>query len=117
MRFEAVAVDHVDRTLKQAGDILLEARVFEHGQVRRRIDLDHDVDIAVRPAVAARHRAEHGRPPHAARAEVGFGSKKGFKGFAAVHPNNVPRIGRPVAGNDGGDVLVICPTCQNVFAG
>ena len=68
MRFETVAVDHIDRPFEQAGDVLLEARIFEHGQMRRRIDLDHDVEVAVGPAVAARHRAEYGRPPHAARA-------------------------------------------------
>ena len=79
MSFEAIAVDHIDWTLEQAGDILLEACVFELGRMRRRIDLDHDVEIALRSAVAARHRAEHGRL--AARAEVRFGSQKGLQGL------------------------------------
>jgi hypothetical protein len=34
---------------------------------------------------SARHRAEHSRPPHATRAEIGFGPTQGFEGFAAVH--------------------------------
>src|SRR6266849_5239500 len=85
IRLEAVAVHHVDGTIKQARDVILEASIVEHGEMRLRIDFDHDVDIAVRTAVAARDRAEHSRPAHAARAEISFGSTQGFKGFAAVH--------------------------------
>jgi hypothetical protein len=92
MRFEAVAVDHIDRPFEQAGDALLEARIFEHGQMRRRIDLDHDVEVAVGPAVAARHRAEYGRPPPAARAgrvriEGGF---RGLRCGSCL--NDIPQI-------------------------
>src|SRR6266849_10695856 len=85
IRLEAVAVHHVDGTIKQARDVILEASIVEHGEMRLRIDLDHNVDIAVRTAVAARHRAEHSRPAHAAGAEIRFGSTQGLKGFAAVH--------------------------------
>src|SRR6266404_919194 len=83
--FETVAVHHVDGTIKQARDVILQARIVENGEMRLRIDLDHDVDIAVRTAVAPRHRAEHSRPAHAARAKTRFGSAQGLKGFAAVH--------------------------------
>src|ERR1700687_3771679 len=72
--FEAVAGYHVDGTIKQARDVILEASIVEHGEMRLRIDLDHDVDIAVRTVFAARHRAEHSCPAHAARAEIRFGS-------------------------------------------
>src|SRR5216683_942979 len=85
IRLEAVAVHHVDGTIKQARDVILEASIVEHGEMRLRIDFDHDVDIAARTAVAARHRAEPSRPAHATRAEIRFGSTQGFKGFAAVH--------------------------------
>src|ERR1700686_4830309 len=83
--FEAVAVYHVDGAVKQARDVILQACIVEHGDMRLRIDFDHDVDIAVRSTVAARDRAERGRPAHAARAEIGFGSPQGFKGFGTVH--------------------------------
>src|SRR3979490_539758 len=83
--FEAVAVHHVDGTSKQARDVILEARIVEHGDMRLRIDLDHDVDIAVRTPVAARHRAKHSRAAHSARAEIRFASTQGLKSFAAVH--------------------------------
>src|ERR1700676_185615 len=83
--FEAVAVYHVDGAVKQARDVILQGCIGEHGDMRLRIYFDHDVDIAVRSAVATRDRAEHGRPAHAARAEIGFGSPQGFKGFGTVH--------------------------------
>src|SRR5713226_2438366 len=50
--FEAVAVHHIDWTIKQARDVILEIHIVEHGEMRLRIDLDHDVDIAFRTAVA-----------------------------------------------------------------
>src|SRR4030088_290813 len=83
--FEAVAVHHVDGTINQARDVILEASIVEHGEMRLRIDLDHDVDVAAGTAVAARHRAEHSRTANGARAEITFGSTQGFKGFATVH--------------------------------
>src|SRR5260370_2908401 len=83
--FEAVAVHHVDWTIKQARDVILEARIVEHGEMRLRIDFNHDVDIAVRTAVAARHRAEHGRPAPAPRAEIRFGSTQRLKALTTVH--------------------------------
>src|SRR5712664_2374592 len=66
MGFEAVAVHHVDGTIKQARDVMLQASIVEHGKMRLWIDFDHDVDIAVRTAVAPRHRAEHSSPARAA---------------------------------------------------
>src|ERR1700687_5354513 len=71
---EAVAVHHVDGTIKQAPGVILEGRIVENGEMRPRIDFAHDVDIAARTAVAARHRAENSRPAHATRAEIRFGS-------------------------------------------
>src|SRR3979490_2497890 len=53
--FEAAAVHRVDGTVKQARDVILEAGIVEHGEMR----------------------------PW--RAEIRFGSPQGFKGFATVH--------------------------------
>src|SRR5258705_5074292 len=78
---KAVAVHHVDGTVKQAPDVVLEANMVEHGEMRVRVDFDQDVDIAVGTAVATRYRAEHSRSAYTARAEIGFGSTQGFKGF------------------------------------
>src|SRR5450432_79054 len=69
MGFEAVAVHYIDGTIKQACDVFLEAGIVEHGEMRFWIDVDHDVDVAVRTALAACHRAEHSRPAHAARGD------------------------------------------------
>src|SRR5258705_12569977 len=88
---KAVAVHHVDGTVKQAPDVVLEANIVEHGEMRVRVDFDQDVDIAVGTAVATRYRAEHSRSAYAARAEIGFGSTQGFKGFATVHELNIAR--------------------------
>src|SRR5882724_1136872 len=113
MGFETVAVHHVDGTIKQARDVILEASIVEHGEMRLRIDFDHDVDIAVRTAVAARHRAEHSRPPHAARAEISFGSTQGFKGFAAVHKSKHNTKSRS-AGETAASAAALLPAARFV---
>src|SRR5258708_39879235 len=77
---EAGAVNHVDGTIKQARDVILQPGIGEHGEVRFRIDLDHDVNIAVRPADAPRYRAEHSRTADAERPALGVGSTQGFEG-------------------------------------
>ena|ERR1700730_17158065 len=61
------AVDHVNAFRKQAGDVILQADVVEKRDVGLGVDIDHDVDVAVRTVFAAGHGAEHGsmRDPRA----------------------------------------------------
>src|ERR1700722_18674375 len=82
---EAIAIHDVDRAIEKTRDVVLEACIVEHSETRLRVDLDHDVDIAVGTAVAACYRAENGHPAHAARTQIRFGSTQGRQGFATVH--------------------------------
>src|ERR1700692_4048992 len=87
--------------------------------MRVRIDFDHDADVAVRTAVAARHRAEHSRRGHAARTEITFGSTQGFKGFATVHAaehstkspwaGEIGAVGGSAAAGGAGDPAQLSP--------
>jgi hypothetical protein len=86
-----VAVNHIDRAVKQACDVFLEANVFEHSNAGGRIDFDHNVDVAVGLVVAPRERAEQGSTSHPAGPQGGFGSTLGFKDFATVHDGYIAR--------------------------
>ena len=57
MRTEAAVGEHFDSTFEQLGEILFEA---DHVEERSSgFDVDENVDVAVRPIVAARDRPEH----------------------------------------------------------
>src|SRR5579862_4144191 len=58
MRFERFPIDHIDRFGEKSGDKVFNTNVVEHGDVRARIELDEDIDVAVGPVVSARHRAK-----------------------------------------------------------
>jgi len=58
VRLKTLAADNINRTIEQLGDVILEGNLFVHAHLGRRIDLDHNIDVAVRPVVTARARAE-----------------------------------------------------------
>lgn len=57
--FQAVAVDDVNRLIKEIGNIFLEFDLIENCDPRIRIDLDHDIDIAPGMVFTPRRRAEY----------------------------------------------------------
>jgi hypothetical protein len=67
MGLESVAAYHVDGAIEQAGNIFFQTDVIEHGHARLGINLDHDIEVAVGPVLAAYDRAEHGGMTDAAR--------------------------------------------------
>lgn len=65
--------------------IFLETDVVIDADPRLGIDLDHDVDVAIGPVVAARHRAEQSGAAHAARPQRRFRSAQNGKSFITIH--------------------------------
>jgi hypothetical protein len=86
---ERLAIDHIDWAIEQAGDVLRETDVIENRDVRCRVDIDHDVEVAVRPALAARHGTEDGRMRHAARTQGAFMATQCCKGVVSVHAGTI----------------------------
>src|SRR5438067_13472317 len=70
--FEPVAAHHINLSLEQTRNILFKSDIPEHCHARLRVDLNHDVEVAVGPVGATRHRAKHGGVPDAARAQIAF---------------------------------------------
>src|SRR5579863_2765118 len=89
VRLEAVAVHDIDGAVEQARNVILEPRIVEHGQMGVGIDLDHDIDVAVRTRLAPRNRAENGRAADATGAQIRFGSAKGLDGLASIHSHDI----------------------------
>src|SRR5579864_2328757 len=52
--FQGVPIDHINRTVKQTHNVILQPDVIEHGDVGLRIDVDHNVEVTVRTVIAAR---------------------------------------------------------------
>jgi hypothetical protein len=89
MRLEGVAVDHVDRPVEQPGDVLLDIHVLVDRPFGSGLEFDQDVDVAVRPILAARDRAEHGCAADAARPQSGLGFLQSGDDIVAAHCLNI----------------------------
>lgn len=92
MRLERVAVDHVHWTVKQTGDVFLEAHVLVDRPFLPGLEFDKNIDIAVRPLIAARDRTEHGRASDAARPQCGLGFLQSGYDIVAAHNLTVSKI-------------------------
>ncbi len=66
--FKSLAADDVHAAVEACCDVVFQSDIIEEADMGLRIDLDHDVDIAVRPIIASGPRAEQGDMRHAARA-------------------------------------------------
>ena len=54
VRLQTVAADDINRLIKQFRDVILERDILVDADSRRRIDLDHDIDVALGPVIATR---------------------------------------------------------------
>lgn len=70
MGLERVTIDHIDRALKQSGNVIPQSHIIENGDVSLWIDVDHDIEVAVGPVLAARDRTEDGGVTNTARAQI-----------------------------------------------
>jgi hypothetical protein len=62
----------IDRPLKQSGDVFLDPDILIDADWRVRVDLDHDIRVAVGPVVAACALAKQRRVHHATRTQGGL---------------------------------------------
>src|SRR5439155_105673 len=69
MRLQGLAVDHVNRYIEQTCNVIFQFDVIEKSDVGLGIDIDYDIEVAVRPVLAPCHGAEHGGMRDAARAQ------------------------------------------------
>ena len=70
MWLEGVPVDHVDRSVKQAGDELLQANILVDRAFRAGLEFHQDIDIAVGTVVTARDRTKQRGMGNALRPQV-----------------------------------------------
>jgi len=89
MSFQTGAVGHIDLAGQQVRDEAGDADIVIEIDLGRRIDLDHDVDVAVRPRLATRQRAEQGRVRHALQTQRRLMGAKGRDDVVAGHGRNV----------------------------
>ena len=55
MRLQSIAIDHINRPIEQAGNVVLQPDVIEESDMSLGINIDDDVEIAIGPAIAARN--------------------------------------------------------------
>ena len=58
VRLQPLPTDNIDRAVEQAGNVIFQAGVVKNGDVGRRIEFHHDIDVAVGSVVAARAGTE-----------------------------------------------------------
>src|SRR5262249_7193583 len=63
---------YVDRAVEKVGNVFLQSDVIEHRHAPLRFDVDYDIEVAVRSAFAARHRAKHCGMTNTARPQGTF---------------------------------------------
>src|SRR5438270_2234728 len=86
--FQGVTADDIHGFREKTSDVFFEPDIVINTDPRGRIDLYHDIDIAVGAVVAPRHRAKQRGTAHAARAKGGFRISKNGERFVASHAFN-----------------------------
>src|SRR5258708_33991328 len=73
MRLERVAVNHVNRTVEQAGDKFFQADIFVDRPFGSGLEFHQNIDVAVGAVVAPRDRTEPGRAADSPPPQGGLG--------------------------------------------
>src|ERR1700704_1684404 len=89
MRLERFAIDHVHRAVEQTRNVLFETHVVVDRSVSVGLELHEYVQIAVRPVVTPRNRAEHGGVADPARAQTALVAAKSCECVLSVHARNI----------------------------
>jgi hypothetical protein len=58
MWLEGFAIDYIDALCKQFAEVFANADIVEHCRMRRGIEFDEDIEVAVGSTFAARDRTE-----------------------------------------------------------
>ena len=85
MGLQGFTVHDVDAAGEKSGNIIFQTHIGVNILHGIRFDIDHDVDIAVGPIVAARDRAEQSGVGYAARPQGGLVFPERGKDFLTVH--------------------------------
>src|ERR1700724_429721 len=85
MGLERVTADDVHRSPKESRDVFLQSHIVENGDASVRLDVDDDIEVAVRSVISARDRSEHAGMADTACAQVGLVAAQGGKGVLSVH--------------------------------
>ena len=85
MRFQTFAADHVDRTIEHVGDKILYAGIVENRYDDCGIEINQDVDIAVRAVITTRDGTEQRGMGDALRSQVGLALFQLFYDLVACH--------------------------------
>src|SRR5579862_5651801 len=83
--FQSLAVHDINGLVEQGRNIFLKPYVTPDPDMRLGIDLNHNIDVAVRPVVAACARAEQRGMTDAPRAQSRFVFPQPGKDFLTVH--------------------------------
>jgi hypothetical protein len=86
---QALAIDHINASVKQSGNVILQSDVIEKRNVSLEIDIDHDIEVAVRPILAPGHGAEHGGMGYAPRAQYALVATESGNGILCIHAWNM----------------------------
>src|SRR5258705_4647414 len=89
MRLQSIAIDHINRPIEQAGNVVLQPYVIEESDMSLGINIDDNVEITIRPAIAARNRAENGGVTDSPRAQGGLVASQDGNGVRGVHAENI----------------------------
>src|SRR5438132_5253478 len=85
MGFERVTADDIHRSPKESRDVFLQSHIVENRDASIRLDVDDDIEVAVRSVLSARDRPEHAGMTNTACAQVGLVAAQGGKGVLSVH--------------------------------
>src|SRR6516165_6432689 len=91
VRLEGLPIDHVNRSIEQTGNVIFQSDVVEKRDMSLGIDINENVEIAVRSALAARDRPEYRGMRDAARPQRAFMAAQGGKGILSIHTQIIPQ--------------------------
>ena len=89
MGLQSIAIDHINRPIEQAGNVVFQPDIIEESDMSLGINIDDDVEITIRPTIAARNRAENGGVTDSARAQSVLVASQDGNGVRGVHAENI----------------------------
>jgi hypothetical protein len=93
--FTAGTIGDIDADREQVPDEATQADIAVDATHHRSVDLDHHVEVAIGPGLAAGDGAEQGRLPDAAAAQLGLVGAQDGEGVVAVHGEEAGRMRSP----------------------
>ena len=73
MWLQCLPIDDIHRPVEEFGNVTLHADIIEDRDAAIRIEFNQNINVTVRPRLAARHRAKQRGAMHAPRAQAALG--------------------------------------------